>query len=72
MTRRDDAAAAPRSPVQPVPDFLYLASQSPRRRQLLRQIGVRHELLLPDAGEDTEALEARRCRPSRRPTTCGA
>ncbi|UZD55994.1 Maf family protein [Caldimonas aquatica] len=39
-------------------DFVYLASQSPRRRQLLEQIGVRHELLLPDEGEDTEALEA--------------
>jgi septum formation protein len=38
-------------------DFLYLASQSPRRRQLLAQIGVRHELLLPDEGEDSEALE---------------
>ena len=41
-----------------MPDFVYLASQSPRRRQLLEQIGVRHELLLPDADEDTEALEA--------------
>ena len=41
-----------------VPDFVYLASQSPRRRQLLEQIGVRHELLLPDADEDAEALEA--------------
>jgi len=40
-----------------VADFIYLASQSPRRRQLLEQLGVRHELLLPDAGEDTEALE---------------
>jgi septum formation protein len=39
-------------------DFIYLASQSPRRRQLLGQIGVRHELLLPDAHEDAEALEA--------------
>jgi len=38
-------------------DFIYLASQSPRRRQLLEQLGVRHELLLPDADEDTEALE---------------
>jgi septum formation protein len=37
--------------------FIYLASQSPRRRQLLEQLGVRYELLLPDAGEDTEALE---------------
>ena len=39
-------------------EFVYLASQSPRRRQLLEQIGVRYELLLPDAGEDSEALEA--------------
>jgi len=39
-------------------DFIYLASQSPRRRQLLDQIGVRHELLLPGADEDAEALEA--------------
>ncbi len=39
-------------------DFIYLASQSPRRRQLLDQLGVRHELLLPDAQEDAEALEA--------------
>ena len=38
--------------------FVYLASQSPRRRQLLEQLGVRHELLLPDADEDAEALEA--------------
>lgn len=41
-----------------MPEFVYLASQSPRRRQLLEQIGVRHELLLPDAEEDAEALEA--------------
>jgi septum formation protein len=39
-------------------DFVYLASQSPRRRQLLTQLGVRHELLLADADEDAEALEA--------------
>lgn len=38
-------------------DFIYLASQSPRRRQLLEQIGVRNELLLPGAEEDSEALE---------------
>ena len=37
---------------------IYLASQSPRRRQLLEQLGVAHELLLPDAHEDSEALEA--------------
>ena len=41
-----------------MPDFIYLASQSPRRRQLLDQLGVRHELLLPDAHEDAESLEA--------------
>lgn len=39
-------------------DFLYLASQSPRRRQLLQQIGVGHELLLPEPDEDAESLEA--------------
>jgi len=37
--------------------FVYLASQSPRRRQLLEQLGVAYELLLPDASEDAEALE---------------
>jgi septum formation protein len=40
------------------PSFIYLASQSPRRRQLLDQIGVRHELLLPRDDEDAESLEA--------------
>jgi len=38
--------------------FVYLASQSPRRQQLLQQLGVAFELLLPDASEDAEALEA--------------
>jgi len=37
--------------------FIYLASQSPRRSQLLEQLGVPHELLLPDPGEDSEGLE---------------
>ena len=41
-----------------MPSFVYLASQSPRRRQLLEQLGVRYELLLPDENEDPEALEA--------------
>ena len=40
-----------------MPSFVYLASQSPRRRQLLEQLGIRYELLLPDATEDAEALE---------------
>ena len=38
-------------------DFIYLASQSPRRQQLLEQLGVRYELLVADSGEDAEALE---------------
>ena len=38
-------------------DFVYLASQSPRRRQLLEQIGVRYELLLATPDEDAESLE---------------
>ncbi|MBS3996974.1 MAG: septum formation inhibitor Maf [Hydrogenophaga sp.] len=38
--------------------FVYLASQSPRRLQLLDQWGVRCERLLPDEAEDAEALEA--------------
>lgn len=37
--------------------FVYLASQSPRRRQLLEQIGVRYELLLASPDEDAESLE---------------
>jgi septum formation protein len=37
--------------------FVYLASQSPRRRQLLEQLGIRYELLLADEHEDAEALE---------------
>ena len=39
-------------------DFIYLASQSPRRRQLLEQLGVRLSLLLPDDSDAAEALEA--------------
>ena len=41
----------------PGTDFIYLASQSPRRSQLLDQLGIAHRLLLPDASEDAEALE---------------
>ncbi len=44
------------------PSFIYLASQSPRRAQLLGQIGVAHQTLLPgtSAAEQAaaEALEA--------------
>ena len=45
--------------------FIYLASQSPRRKQLLAQLGVNFELLLPDANEDAEALEV--VRPNEKP-----
>jgi septum formation protein len=38
-------------------NFIYLASQSPRRQELLKQIGVRYEILLPLADEDTESIE---------------
>lgn len=45
-----------------MPAFVYLASQSPRRSQLLEQLGVPHQLLLAntdgDLGEDAEAIEA--------------
>ena len=41
----------------PESKFVYLASQSPRRRQLLEQLGIRYELLLADEHEDAEALE---------------
>jgi septum formation protein len=40
------------------PHFIYLASQSPRRRQLLEQLGVPYELLLPAVEEDAEGIEA--------------
>jgi septum formation protein len=37
--------------------FIYLASQSPRRQELLRQLGVGFELLLAQSDEDAESLE---------------
>ena len=37
--------------------MVYLASQSPRRSQLLEQLGVPHTLLLPTPDEAAEALE---------------
>ena len=43
-------------------DMIYLASLSPRRRELLQQIGIAHELLPVDANEDLEALEVARSR----------
>src|SRR3546814_1797214 len=39
--------------------FVYLASQSPRRRQLLEQLGVAYELLLPEAHENARSEERR-------------
>ena len=40
--------------------FVYLASQSPRRVQLLAQLGVEHRALLPHRRENAERLEAER------------
>ncbi len=40
--------------------MLYLASQSPRRHQLLQQIGIQPQLLPPQDAEAAEALEAER------------
>ena len=48
-------------------DFVYLASQSPRRRQLLEQMGVSYELLLAAPDEDAELLE--RVMPGEAPLT---
>jgi septum formation protein len=62
----DNASMSTSSPGGPHA-YLYLASQSPRRQQLLDQLGVAHRLLLPsvpgktvdgDLTEDAEALEA--------------
>ncbi len=38
-------------------EFIYLASTSPRRAQLLAQVGVAHRPLHPDRDENAEALE---------------
>jgi septum formation protein len=40
--------------------LIYLASQSPRRSQLLDQLGISHRALLPDPDEDAEGLEQQR------------
>ena len=38
--------------------YIYLASQSPRRQELLKQIGVKYEMLAPEPVEDAESIEA--------------
>ena len=38
--------------------FIYLASQSPRRAQLLDQLGVKHRPLLPGDGKDSKGGKA--------------
>ena len=37
--------------------YIYLASQSPRRQELLKQIGISFEMLTAAPGEDAESLE---------------
>jgi septum formation protein len=46
--------------MNPPARFVYLASKSPRRLQLLEQLGVQCVPLLANASEDAEALEAER------------
>ncbi len=41
-------------------DFVYLASQSPRRMQLIEQLGIAHRPLLPERRENAERLEEER------------
>ena len=45
-------------PASTQPVTLFLASASPRRQDLLRQVGVDFALLAPAPDEDSEALEA--------------
>ena len=40
-----------------VNSFIYLASQSPRRQEILIQMGVCFEMLAPLPGEDSESIE---------------
>jgi septum formation protein len=60
--RPADPARAHRAPPArtpaSAPAFVWLASQSPRRAELLAQIQVAHRALLADEDEDAEALEA--------------
>ncbi len=44
------------------PQFIYLASASPRRADLLKQIGVNFQMLLADRTENVESLEEPRSR----------
>jgi septum formation protein len=44
------------------PQFIYLASASPRRAQLLDQLGVKYQMLLADRNENVEILEEPRTR----------
>lgn len=45
------------TPVHLPPACLYLASQSPRRSQLLDQLGVPHQLLVAHLGAEADAVE---------------
>lgn len=39
------------------PQFIYLASASPRRAELLKQLGVNFQMLLADRSENIESIE---------------
>ena len=51
---------APKPARPPRHEIVYLASQSPRRQQMLDQLGVVHRPLLPGPDEDAESLEVER------------
>ncbi len=57
ITENDALPGCPAALLHDMHEHIYLASQSPRRLQLLEQWGVRCELLLPDDEEDAESLE---------------
>lgn len=57
MPQEQNVTSAPTQTGAPY-TFIYLASQSPRRRELLDQLGILYQPLPPDEGEDVEALEA--------------
>ncbi|HEU4622072.1 MAG TPA: Maf family protein [Burkholderiaceae bacterium] len=50
MDRDDRPSVSPR--------MIYLASQSPRRQELLRQIDIEFDVLLPTTADEAHALEA--------------
>lgn len=61
MSERCSSDTVPQSPATSLPRSdavrIYLASQSPRRRQLLEQIGIAHEVIAVEADESWDGSE---------------